>query len=283
MNIVLYLWAMQHFSTCTLNLCLYSIQCRLIENVARNCTACPRDYVPSPTVEQPRRCVLPSTDHSLIGVHCGQDTGLGSLWEANLRMPTVARWPGKIKPATESMALMSSLDLVPTVLSIVGSSNPLGGVDGIDVSSVLLGDDSRTDYDADNRILFLWRDGFQEGPLEPPYGRFDVAAVKMGRIKAWFSTKSGHYNNDMEVFHDPPLLFDVLKDPAEAFPLDPHKHTDFIDRIKRLVEEHKESVDWTYPLTLFRDPMYTPCANEATGCRTKETKLLLEETRVLPT
>lgn len=257
----------------------FSLCCRLIENVALNCTACPRDYIPSPTNKQPRRCVLPGTEHSLIGVHCGQDTGLGSLWEANLRMPTVARWPGKIQPATESMALVSSLDLVPTVLSFVGSSGGLTGIDGVDVSSVLFGGEK--DYDSDNRILFLWRDGFKEGPLEPPFGRFDVAAVKMGRIKAWFSTKSGHYNNDTEVFHDPPLLFDVLKDPAEAFPLNPSRYMDLIDRIKRMVKNHKEGVNWTYPLTLFRDAKYIPCASEATKCRTDAIKL--EQAEISPT
>ena len=38
-----------------------------------------------------------SDDISMEGVHCGDDTGLGSVWEANLRMPTLIRWRGKIR------------------------------------------------------------------------------------------------------------------------------------------------------------------------------------------
>ena len=35
---------------------------RLQENVDQSCTACPHDYIPDPTPEQPRRCVLAGND-----------------------------------------------------------------------------------------------------------------------------------------------------------------------------------------------------------------------------
>lgn len=65
----------------------------------------------------------------------------------------------------------------------------------------------------------------------------------------------------MEVYHDPPLLFDTIVDPAEAFPLDAEPNTDIIGRIKQLVREHKDSVNWTYPLSLDRDSftLHTIC------------------------
>lgn len=70
------------------------------------------------------------------------------------------------------------------------------------------------------------------------------------------------------MYHDPPLLFDVLNDPAESEPLDPAEHAGLIDRAARLLEEHKASVDWTAPLTLSRDPRYVPCSSKEMGCRT---------------
>jgi arylsulfatase A len=62
----------------------------LAENVEQKCTACPHDFEPDPSLERPRRCRLkgsipsPNDDSSwyyLDGVHCGEDVGLGSVWE----------------------------------------------------------------------------------------------------------------------------------------------------------------------------------------------------------
>jgi len=59
----------------------------LQDNVDIDCTACPSEYESSPTREQPRRCIYPGTEYEVEGVHCGEDSGLGSAWEANVRMP----------------------------------------------------------------------------------------------------------------------------------------------------------------------------------------------------
>jgi len=167
---------------------------RLQENVPHNCTACPHGYVPSRHTgdiiksDQPHHlCTLPGTDLVLNGVHCGEDTGLGSVWEANLRMPALARWPGKISAGSETKTLVSTLDVIPTILSIVGlhdNEQAKCKLDGRDISSVLFEkfrDDGETDRchnEGDrSRVLFFWRDGFSSGPLPPPFGRFDVAAV----------------------------------------------------------------------------------------------------------
>ena len=94
-------------------------------------------------------------------------------------------------------------------------------------------------------------------------------------MKAWIWTKSAHYNDDVEQFHDPPLLFDVHADPAESIPLDPEKYSEEIDYIKDIVEKHKLSVETSIPLCLDADPMYLPCVDRESGCRTT-TQLPLE-------
>lgn len=237
----------------------------LQENIDKSCIACPHDYVPSPTITLTKRCVLPGTTFELDGVSCGEDTGLGSVWEANLRMPAIARLPGRIPTNSTSNAVISTLDVIPSFLSIIGKPLPVD-LDGIDTSAFWMG--KLPDPLSEERMLFFWRDGFQSGPLEPPYGRFDVAAVKLGNLKAWFWTKSAHYNDDIEQYHDPPLLFDTLNDPAESKPLDPSFFAAAIERIKEAVEYHKESIGWTYPLALESDPAYLPCVDRNMGCRT---------------
>jgi len=243
----------------------------LRDNVDIECTACPHDYVASPIEEQPRCCVLPGSTQTLDGVHCGEDTGLGSVWEANLRMPSLARWPAKIAAGSELIALVSTLDILPTILSIIETTNSttLDELDGLDISPLLFG--NKFDK-SDNRILFFWRYGFDDGPLPQPYGRFDVVAVKLGRIKAWFWIKSAHNNYDSPVFHDPPLLFDVIQDPAESQPLNQHDFVSFIELIKQKVFEHKATVDWNNPgpLLLLHNPKVFPCVDYSMGCRTDQ-------------
>lgn len=236
----------------------------LQDNLDESCIACPRDYIPAPTDSSPKRCVLPGTTLELNGIYCGDDTGLGSVWEANLRMPAIARLPGWIPANSTSNALVSTMDVIPTFLTMIGKPVPVD-LDGLDMSHILT---ENKDKDTNDRILFFWRDGFQNGPLGPPAGRFDVAAAKLGNLKAWFWTKSAHYNDDVEMFHDPPLLFDTMNDPAESKPLDPLDFVDEIERIKAAVEDHKLNLDWTYPLALDSDPSYLPCINRNSGCRT---------------
>lgn len=251
--------------------------CRLQDHVPLECTACPHDYVAT----GPRECTLRGhPDTILTGVHCGQDTGLGSMWEANLRMPTTIRWPGMIRPQSTN-ALVASIDIVPTILDIVHNHTEQKvkvNLDGSSITSLLFGDVH--EYDGANRVLFLWRDGFKldHSPLGPPYGRFDVVAAKIGDIKLWYWTKSGHYNDDVEQHHDPPLLFNTILDPAESKPIvynasnpdDPH--TQLVAQVDILLQEHKEAMKGTYPLTLQRDTRNIPCVDPSTSCRTDESE-----------
>ena len=115
-----------------------------------SCYVCPSDYIQTPTAAQPRRCTtkypVPGTDQtfryafaapsvcvlgsrpllsdcsrrSLDGIPCSSDLGLGSTWEANLRMPAFARWPGRIAAGSVSMEMVSTLDIFATVSPALG-------------------------------------------------------------------------------------------------------------------------------------------------------------------
>lgn len=62
-----------------------------------------------------------------------------SLYEGGIRMPFIARWPGKIPAgATDDSTVVAAFDILPTVASIVGVEPTKGG-DGIDMSTTLMG------------------------------------------------------------------------------------------------------------------------------------------------
>lgn len=54
-------------------------------------------------------------------------------WEGGHRVPFIVRWPGKVPAGTQSDALISQIDLLPTFAAIAGSDVPKDAVmDGVD-------------------------------------------------------------------------------------------------------------------------------------------------------
>lgn len=71
--------------------------------------------------------------------------GKGTTFEGGQRVPTVASWPGKIKPGTVYENLVTHLDWYPTIVSLTGSqrSQTTKALDGEDISPVLFGTGKR--------------------------------------------------------------------------------------------------------------------------------------------
>lgn len=71
--------------------------------------------------------------------------GKGTTFEGGQRVPTVAYWPGKIKPGTVYDDLVSHLDFYPTIISLTGSqkTQTKKPLDGEDISPVLFGTGKR--------------------------------------------------------------------------------------------------------------------------------------------
>ncbi|MEX2173359.1 MAG: sulfatase, partial [Pirellulaceae bacterium] len=61
--------------------------------------------------------------------------GKGFVYEGGLRVPTIIRWPGQIKPAVVETPLVNT-DWAPTLLSLAGLAVP-EGLDGSDLSALL--------------------------------------------------------------------------------------------------------------------------------------------------
>ena len=70
--------------------------------------------------------------------------GKGTTWEGGQRVPGIISQPGTIEPGV-SHALTSSLDIMPTIMSIVGSEIPDNSV-GYDLSDLLF-KDAKVGYD----------------------------------------------------------------------------------------------------------------------------------------
>jgi arylsulfatase A-like enzyme len=89
------------------------------------------------------------------------------MYEGGIRVPTLARWPGKAKAGTVSDQVWAFWDFLPTAAELAGVEPPTG-LDGISMVPALLGQ-PRKDHE------FLYWEFHEKGPKQ---------AVRMGDWKA---------------------------------------------------------------------------------------------------
>ncbi|XP_063222462.1 arylsulfatase G-like isoform X2 [Bacillus rossius redtenbacheri] len=136
-----------------------------------------------------------------------------TVWEGGHRVPSIVYWPGVVQAGVRSDALLSALDILPTLLRITNASLPLHRrLDGRDMSSVILG--SSNDG---HQVLF-----HPNGNLD--FLCSDVGAVRIGTYKVVYYTGgvadcSGRAG-PLRHYPDVPLIFDLAADPTESSPLD---------------------------------------------------------------
>lgn len=63
--------------------------------------------------------------------------GKGTTWEGGTREPCVMRWPGKIPAGADSMDMLMTIDLFPTIAKLVGANLPTNRIDGLDVWPII--------------------------------------------------------------------------------------------------------------------------------------------------
>lgn len=63
--------------------------------------------------------------------------GKGTAWEGGVRVPFVARWPGRIPAGTKTNAMAATVDMLPTIAKLAGADLPPHKIDGLDIAPVL--------------------------------------------------------------------------------------------------------------------------------------------------
>lgn len=65
--------------------------------------------------------------------------GKGTSWEGGTRVPCVMQWPGRIPAGTVCNDMLMTIDLLPTIAKLTGSTLPEHKIDGLDVWPLLSG------------------------------------------------------------------------------------------------------------------------------------------------
>ena len=146
-------------------------------------------------------------------------------YEGGIRVPFIVRWPGKVRPQSETDHVSVQYDLMATVAEITGA--PYRETDGISFLPVLKGDASRQ-----REHPFLY--------FEYPENGGQIAV----RLGDWKGVK----RNMRADPHARWEIYDLKKDPAETTDLS-DQYPDLIRRMNAVVQrehQHPQIKEWEF-------------------------------------
>ena len=150
------------------------------------------------------------------GNHAGTTGGLregkGTSFEGGQREPCIMKWPGKIPEGTICQHLAATIDILPTIVSILGGESPKKEIDGVDITDLM----------------------FQNGESNPRntlwyyYGKNNLEAVRKDHWKLilphWHRTyedqlpgNDGFPGSQRQSHFDSIALFNLRRDPGERY------------------------------------------------------------------
>lgn len=126
--------------------------------------------------------------------------GKGNLFEGGLRIPSLARWPGRIPAGAVSDLLFYQPDVLPTIAALTGATPP-EGIDGLSIAPTLLASGDQAEHD-----FLYWEFGNQ-------------LAVRMGNWKGLLSRKKGSWDEVLAGGTGTWSLYNLARDVSEEHDL----------------------------------------------------------------
>jgi arylsulfatase A len=132
----------------------------------------------------------------------------GSTWEGGMRVPMIARWPGKIPAGEVSSEITLSMDLCPTLTGVGGGTMPNDRViDGKDIQPILFGTDgAKSEHDA----FFYYKRKVLEAVRS---GKWKLHLRRENRVKKGNPTVQAENVTVLEEIQE---LYDLEKDIGET-------------------------------------------------------------------
>jgi arylsulfatase len=181
-----------------------------------------------------RTLVLFSSDNGPVGFYAGSDNVYfgsrgelrgwkGSLYEGGIRVPLLARWPGRIKPGSTSDLPTAFWDILPTLAAVAGAEGP-ADTDGLSILPTLLGQEQSQKHG-----FLYWE--------FPSYG--GQQAVRLGN---WKGVRQNLQKGPTAI-----ELYDLATDPNETTDV-AAAHPDLVQQIEAILKrEHAPSPAFPLP------------------------------------
>ena len=175
--------------------------------------------------------------------------GKQTTWEGGIREPGIISWPGTIQAGQISSAVVTTYDLFPTILSIVGVPLPTDRIiDGKDLTPLLFGKNATSPHEC----VFHWKGApwYLQHPISAgcPKGNpkcEGLWAARCGPYKLhYYTMDSVGVHAFKPIKHDPPLIYQIEHDPSEAHPLlnSSEEYVNVRVMLEKAMADHEASV-----------------------------------------
>lgn len=174
------------------------------------------------------------------GEHAGSSgplrEGKGTAWEGGVRVPFIARWPGKIPAGRTTREPAMTIDLLPTIGRLASAELPKHKIDGLDIWPLLQGEaKAKNPHDA----YFFY------------YNTNELQAVRSGKWKLIFPHTYRTLGNQPKAKDGIPAKYTNVKSGLELYDLESDmgektnvadKHPDVVKRLEALAEQAREDL-----------------------------------------
>ncbi|XP_037136718.1 arylsulfatase D [Syngnathus acus] len=202
-------------------------------------------------------------------------------WEGGIRVPGIFRWPGRLAAGRVVDEPTSLMDLYPTLKHLAEDTQPDRPLDGHNLMPLLEGKVTRSAHE----FMFHYCGSHLHAARWHPPDSDSIFKVHFvtpnfsppGAVGCYDpGTCSCH--GEHVTRHDPPLLYDLLRDPSESQPLGPEtepRYAEVLHRITEAMHTHQLSLvdkqpnQMTWDKILWR-PWLQPCCGTFPFCGCKE-------------
>jgi arylsulfatase A-like enzyme len=174
-----------------------------------------------------------------FGNHAGNAGGLregkATSWEGGLRVPCIMRWPGKIAQGKVCNEISSTIDLLPTIVSITKATAPTHKIDGVNILPLLIDETNITPRDE-----FAYY-----------YEANNLKAIRKGQWKLVFPSRSLTYRKTVMGHDGWPgksttdsvklALYDLSTDPGETADVK-DQHTDIVEKLNVIADKYRKEL-----------------------------------------
>ncbi|XP_074670995.1 steryl-sulfatase isoform X2 [Strix aluco] len=175
--------------------------------------------------------------------------GKSMNWEGGIRVPGLLRWPGVVQAGAYIDEPTSNMDIFPTIVKLAKAQLPSDRIiDGHDLMPLLQGKVTRSKHE----FLFHYCNAYLNAVRWHPGNSESVWKVFFFTPNFSPEDSNGCYDSHVcfchggfITQHDPPLLFDLSRDPEEKVPLTPETESRFYEVLRVIhlaVDNHTRSL-----------------------------------------